>query len=68
MWVRLCVDLDSAGHVLGASLERRDVDGMPDSLHVLERPGPFETPAEAFERARMVALSIWGEQQRLLPG
>lgn len=68
MFVRVCVDIDAAGNVAGASLERHNNDGFTRGIIALEPPGPFETPLEAFERARAAALEAWGEQQSLLPG
>jgi hypothetical protein len=48
MWTRLCVDLDGAGNVCGASYEHHDADGVVVSIgtHLF---APFDTPAEVLD-------------------
>lgn len=48
-WRRLCVDLDAAGNVVGASVERHsDTDVVEVTTWT---PAPFDTPQEAFAAA-----------------
>lgn len=49
MWTRLCVDLDAAGNVAGASWELHDVDGALESFGTAPF-GPFDTAAEVFQQ------------------
>jgi len=45
MWVRLCVDLDGAGNVCGASWEHHSDDGSIEAFGTAAF-GPFDTPHE----------------------
>lgn len=64
MWVRLCVDLDSAGNVCGASYEHHDADGVVVSIgtHLF---GPFDTPAEVLESLAAAHRGEFGVTQTL---
>lgn len=44
-WMRLCVDIDEAGHPIGSSYEVHQGHDVL-SIHVGLQPGPFDTPAE----------------------
>lgn len=48
-FTRITIDVDRAGHTIGASYEHR-LDDSVDLVHVMTQPGPFETPQEAFQR------------------
>lgn len=48
-WYRLCIDLDKAGNPIGSSYEVITA-GQPAAFHVLESPGPFDTPRQLLTR------------------
>lgn len=48
LWYRLCVDVDRAGNVIGASYERHR-DDQVDRVHVTA-VGPFDTRHEALDQ------------------
>lgn len=64
MWVRMAVDLDSAGNVCGASFEHHDADGVVVSFgtHLF---GPFDTPAEVLESLISAHRDEYGVHQTL---
>lgn len=63
MFVRVCVDLDEAGNVIGASYEALDTEGT--TALWTTTVAPFDTPAEAFESALEEARSHIGWQRLL---
>lgn len=64
MWTRLCVDVDAAGNVAGASWELHDVDGALESFGTAPF-GPFDTPAEVFASLADAHLGQVGHQHTL---
>lgn len=63
MFTRVCVDLDRAGNVCGASYETMDADG-PTAIWTTS-VAPFDTPTEAFESALDELRSHMGVQHSL---
>jgi hypothetical protein len=55
---RVMIDLDPAGNPIGLAVELHQDDERV-GLTVLERPGPFDTPAEQLQRAL-----VWLEEFR----
>jgi len=64
MWTRLCVDVDAAGNVAGASWELHDAAGDMESMATAAF-GPFDTPAEVFQSLLDAHLGQFGHHLTL---
>lgn len=64
-WFRVCVDLDAQGNPVGTSYEHH-VDQETVSFGTGPLPGPFDSPAEAFDAVLLAVIQERGVQARLL--
>jgi hypothetical protein len=64
MWTRLCVDIDAAGNVCGASWELHDADGVTREFGTAPF-GPFDTPSDVLATLAEAHLVLHGRHDTL---